>query len=80
MSRDSVIANTTNKSVSASATLQNTINNEKQKTDDALIKEAQEQTKLMQEMIKRLNQPALAFFNDEGRRQVKSTLRKESSP
>jgi hypothetical protein len=80
MSRDSVIVNTTSKSVSASAMLQNTINNEKQKTDDALIKEAQEQTKLMQEMIKRLNQPALAFFNDEGRRQVKSTLRKESSP
>jgi len=79
MSRDSVMVNTTSKSVSASAMLQNTINNEKQKTDDALIKEAQEQTKLMQEMIKRLNQPALAFFNDEGRRQVKSTLRKESS-
>ena len=80
MSRNSAIVNTTSKSVSASAMLQNTINNEKQKTDDALIKEAQEQTKLMQEMIKRLNQPALAFFNDEGRRQVKSTLRKESSP
>ena len=79
MSRNSAIVNTTSKSVSASAMLQNTINNEKQKTDDALIKEAQEQTKLMQEMIKRLNQPALAFFNDEGRRQVKSTLRKESS-
>jgi hypothetical protein len=79
MSRDSVMVNTTSKSVSASATMQNTLNNEKQKTDDALIKEAQEQTKLMNEMVKRLNQPSLAFFNDEGRRQVKSTLRKESS-
>jgi hypothetical protein len=80
MSRNSAIVNTTSKSVSASAMLQNTINNEKQKTDDALIKEAQEQTKLMQEMIKRLNQPALAFFNDEGRKQTASYIRVKGTP
>ena len=59
--------------------VQNTIK-EKEKTDAALVKEAQEQTKLMHEMIKRLNQPSLAFFNEEGRRQTANYVRVKSTP
>jgi hypothetical protein len=79
MSRESVMVNKSSKSVASTALVQSTLK-EKEKTDDALIKEAQEQTKLMQEMIKRLNQPALAFFNDEGRKQTASYIRLKGTP
>ena len=79
IARESVMINRSSKSVAASAMVQNTIK-EKEKTDDALVKEAQEQTKLMHEMIKRLNQPSLAFFNEEGRRQTANYVRVKSTP
>jgi hypothetical protein len=79
MSRDSVIANTTSKSVSASATIQNTLK-EKEKSEEALLKATDYTNKLLENLISKQNSPVIAYFNDEGRRQVKSTLRKESSP
>jgi hypothetical protein len=79
IARESVMINKVSKSVASTALVQSTLK-EKEKTDDALIKEAQEQTKLMQEMIKRLNQPALAFFNDEGRKQTASYIRLKGTP
>jgi hypothetical protein len=79
IARESVMINKVSKSVASTALVQSTLK-EKEKTDDALIKEAQEQTKLMQEMIKRLNQPALAFFNDEGRKQTASYIRVKGTP
>jgi len=79
MSRDSVIANTTSKSVSASATIQNTLK-EKEKSEEALLKATDYTNKLLEALIGKQNSPVIAYFNDEGRRQVKSTLRKESSP
>jgi hypothetical protein len=78
MSRDSVIANTTSKSVSASATIQNTLK-EKEKSEEALLKATDYTNKLLENLISKQNSPVIAYFNDEGRRQVKSTLRKESS-
>jgi hypothetical protein len=79
IARESVMINKVSKSVASTALVQSTLK-EKEKTDDALIKEAQEQTKLMQEMIKRLNQPSLAFFNDEGRKQTASYIRLKGTP
>jgi hypothetical protein len=79
IARESVMVNRSSKSVATTAMMQKTIK-DKEKTDDALIKEAQEQTKLMHEMIKRLNQPSLAFFNEEGRKQTANYVRVKSTP
>jgi len=77
--RESVMVNTTSKSVAASAMLQNTLK-EKEKSEEALLKATDYTNKLLEALVNKQNSPVVAYFNDEGRRQVKSTLRKESSP
>ena len=79
MSRNSLMTNTQSKSVATIATMQNTIK-EKEKKDEELLKATDYTNKLLEAIVSKQNSPVIAYFNDEGRRQVKSTLRKESSP
>jgi hypothetical protein len=79
MSRESVMVNRSSKSVATSATMQKTIK-EKEKKDEELLKATDYTNKLLEAIVSKQNSPVIAYFNDEGRRQVKSTLRKESSP
>ena len=79
MSRESVMVNKSSKSVATSATMQKTIK-EKEKKDEELLKATDYTNKLLEAIVSKQNSPVIAYFNDEGRRQVKSTLRKESSP
>ena len=61
------------------ATMQKTVE-EKEKKEEALLKATDYTNKLLEAIVSKQNIPVIAYFNDEGRRQVKSTLRKESSP
>jgi hypothetical protein len=79
MSRNSVMTNTQSKSVATIATMQKTVE-EKEKKEEALLKATDYTNKLLEAIVSKQNSPVIAYFNDEGRRQVKSTLRKESSP
>ncbi len=79
MSRNSVMTNTQSKSVATIATMQKTVE-EKEKKEEALLKATDYTNKLLEAIVSKQNIPVIAYFNDEGRRQVKSTLRKESSP
>ena len=79
MSRESVMVNRSSKSVATMATMQKTVE-EKEKKEEALLKATDYTNKLLEAIVSKQNIPVIAYFNDEGRRQVKSTLRKESSP
>lgn len=79
MSRESVMVNRSSKSVATMATMQKTVE-EKEKKEEALLKATDYTNKLLEAIVSKQNSPVIAYFNDEGRRQVKSTLRKESSP
>lgn len=79
MARESVMVNTVSKSLEATA-LMNSIkekNIEKEKANKELM---QQQLKILESIREKINQPAVAYFNEEGRRQAKNYIRKESSP
>ena len=79
IARESVMVNRSSKSVATMATMQKTVE-EKEKKEEALLKATDYTNKLLEAIVSKQNIPVIAYFNDEGRRQVKSTLRKESSP
>jgi hypothetical protein len=79
MARESVMVNSVSKSLEATA-LMNSVkekNIEKEKAHKELM---QQQLKILESIREKINQPAVAFFTDEGRRQTKNYIRKESSP
>jgi hypothetical protein len=79
VSRDSVMTNSVSKKLEVSAMMQSSIK-EKEKSEEELLKATDYTNKLLEALVNKQNSPVVAYFNDEGRRQVKSTLRKESSP
>jgi hypothetical protein len=78
MARESVMVNTVSKSLEATA-LMNSIkekNIEKEKAHKELM---QQQLKILESIREKINQPAVAFFTDEGRRQVINHSRVKNS-
>jgi hypothetical protein len=78
VSRDSVMTNSVSKKLEVSAMMQSSIK-EEEKSNETLLKATDYTNKLLEALVNKQNSPVVAYFNDEGRRQVKSTLRKESS-
>jgi flagellar biosynthesis GTPase FlhF len=78
MARESVMVNTLSKSVEATALMKSV--KEKNIEKDKVHKEMMEQQlKILESIREKINQPAVAFFTDEGRRQVINQSRVRNS-
>ena len=78
MARESVMVNTLSKSVEATALMKSVKekNIEKEKVHKEMM---EQQLKILESIREKINQPAVAFFTDEGRRQVINQSRVRNS-
>lgn len=78
MARESVMVNTLSKSVEATALMKSVKekNIEKEKAHKEMM---EQQLKILESIREKINQPAVAFFTDEGRRQVINQSRVRNS-
>jgi len=76
--RESVMVNTVSKSVEATALMKSVKekNIEKEKAHKEMM---EQQLKILESIREKINQPAIAFFTDEGRRQVINQSRVKNS-